>query len=105
MGGEPAKRVLLATTHIPLARVPELVTTELLVAQTRLLGDALRADWGIESPRIALCALNPHASDDGMFGKEERDVYEPAVAALAGGVWRVTGARARRHRVHAGLRG
>ena len=89
--GGAAKRVLLATIHVPLARVPELVTTELLVSQTRLLGDALRADWGIETPRVALCALNPHASDGGMFGTEERDVYEPAVAALAGGPWRVAG--------------
>lgn len=89
--GDPAKRVLLATIHVPLARVPELVTTELLVTQTRLLGGALRADWGIERPRIALCALNPHASDEGMFGNEERDVYEPVLAALAGAASRVTG--------------
>ena len=90
-GEGAAKRVLLATTHVPLARVPELLTTELLVSQTRLLGDALRSRWGIEVPRIALCALNPHASDDGIFGGEERDVYEPAIAALAGGPWRVAG--------------
>lgn len=89
--GQPAKRVLLATIHVPLARVPELVTPELLVSQTRLLGSALRTDWGIESPRIALCALNPHASDDGMFGTEERDVYAPALAALSGESWSVTG--------------
>ena len=91
VGGGAAKRVLLATIHVPLAQVPELVTTELLVSQTRLLGDALRTDWGIEAPRIALCALNPHASDEGMFGTEERDVYAPALEALAGGPWRVAG--------------
>ncbi len=90
-GGSPAKRVLLATVHVPLARVPELVTAELLVSQTRLLGDALGAGWGIGAPRIALCALNPHASDEGMFGTEERDAYAPALAALAGGPCRVTG--------------
>ena len=89
--GKAAKRVLLATIHVPLARVPELVTTELLVSQTRLLDRALRTDWGIEAPRIALCALNPHASDDGMFGTEERDVYAPALAALSGEPWSVTG--------------
>ena len=91
VAGEPAKRVLLATIHVPLARVPDLVTAELLVSQTRLLGRALRTDWGIEAPRIALCALNPHASDDGMFGTEERDVYAPALAALSGAPWSVTG--------------
>ena len=89
--GEPAKRVLLATIHVPLARVPELVTPELLVSQTRLLGRALRTDWGIEAPRIALCALNPHASDDGMFGTEERDVYAPALATLSGEPCSITG--------------
>ena len=90
-GGEPAKRVLLATIHVPLAQVPDLVTTDLLVTQTRLLGRALRTDWGIDAPRIALCALNPHASDEGMFGTEERDVYAPALAALSEGAWSVTG--------------
>lgn len=93
-GGEdtrPAKRVLLATTHIPLASVPDSVTADLLVSQTRLLAAALRSDWRIPAPRIALCALNPHASDDGLFGTEERDVYGPALSALADGNWSVTG--------------
>ena len=93
-GGEdtrPAKRVLLATTHIPLASVPDSVTADLLVSQTRLLAAALRSDWRIPAPRIALCALNPHASDDGLFGTEERDVYGPALSALADGRLSVTG--------------
>ena len=88
--GHP-RRVLLATIHIPLAEVPSALTTERLVSQTRLLARALRSDWAIPMPRIALCALNPHASDDGMFGTEERDVYEPALAALAGAPCTVSG--------------
>lgn len=87
----PAKRVLLATIHVPLAQVPRLVTTPLLVAQTRLLAAALVSEWGLPKPRIALCALNPHASDDGMFGSEERDVFAPAAAALAHGPGSVGG--------------
>lgn len=87
----PAKRVLLATTHIPLARVPAAVTANLLVAQTRLLAAALRSDWRIPAPRIAVCALNPHASDEGLFGSEERDVYGPALASLADEPWSITG--------------
>lgn len=93
-GARPAKRVLLATTHIPLASVPDSVTADLLVSQTRLLAAALRSDWRIPAPRIALCALNPHASDEGLFGTEERDVYRPALAelaTLAAGRWSVTG--------------
>ncbi len=85
------KRVLLATIHIPLSEVPESLNEARLVSQTRLLGAALRSDWGLATSRIALCALNPHASDNGLFGTEERDVYEPALAALADDRWRVTG--------------
>ena len=85
------KRVLLATIHVPLADVPKLVTAELLVDQTRLLAAALRSDWGIAAPRIALCALNPHASDDGMFGAEECTAYGPALSALASESWPTRG--------------
>jgi len=75
-------RVLLATTHIALAEVPSAVTKDLLVRQTRLLDQALRTDWGITRPRIALCAFNPHASDGGLFGSEEARVYGPALKEL-----------------------
>lgn len=76
-------RVLLATTHLPLRDVPSSVTTELIQAQTRLLHRSLIAEWGIANPRVALCALNPHASDEGLFGDEEELVLGPALAALA----------------------
>lgn len=75
-------RVLLATTHHPLRAVPLLVTTDLLIQQTELLADGLRLDWRIKEPRVALCALNPHASDTGLFGDEEARVYAPALAHL-----------------------
>ena len=75
-------RVLLATRHIPLADVASQVTARVLVQQTRLLRRALRTDWAIARPRVALCALNPHASDGGLFGDEEERVYAPALAEL-----------------------
>jgi 4-hydroxythreonine-4-phosphate dehydrogenase len=75
-------RVLLATTHLPLRDVPDRLDRALLVDQTELLDRALREDWRIESPRLALCALNPHASDGGLFGTEEADTLAPAVALL-----------------------
>ena len=84
-------RVLLATTHHALRAVPGLVTTELLVEQTHLLREGLRADWRIEEPMIALCALNPHASDEGLFGDEEARVYAPALARLRAEAALVTG--------------
>lgn len=75
-------RVLLATTHLALRDVPEAVTEDLLVSQTGLLVEALRTGWGLDAPRIAMCALNPHASDAGLFGDEERRVFAPAVERL-----------------------
>jgi 4-hydroxythreonine-4-phosphate dehydrogenase len=58
------------------------VDERLLVAQSELLHRALRIDWAIAEPRIGICALNPHASDGGLFGSEERMVFAPAVAHL-----------------------
>ncbi len=80
-GGGPL-RVLLATTHVALRRVSDLVSHRVLVAQTSLLSEALKTDWGIKEPRIGLCALNPHASDGGLFGDEEAVVFFPAVEEL-----------------------
>jgi 4-hydroxythreonine-4-phosphate dehydrogenase len=75
-------RVLLATTHIALEDVPAALTEALLVEQSRLLDRELRSSWGIVPPRIALCALNPHASDGGLFGDQEARIMAPAVEAL-----------------------
>jgi 4-hydroxythreonine-4-phosphate dehydrogenase len=76
-------RVVLATTHLALRDVPAALTSDLLVRQATLTSDGLRRLWGIASPRIALCAVNPHASDGGLFGDEEARIVEPALAALA----------------------
>ena len=80
LGG--ALRVVLATTHLRLADVPGAVTTVLLVEQSLLAHEALRCSWQIAQPRLALCALNPHASDGGLFGDEEARIMEPAIAQL-----------------------
>jgi 4-hydroxythreonine-4-phosphate dehydrogenase len=84
-------RVLLATTHLPLRDVPTRLTSALLKEQTRLLARALETGWGLPEPRVALCALNPHASDQGLFGDEEARIMDPAVAALLAEGLRVTG--------------
>lgn len=75
-------RVVLATTHLALASVPAALSIDLFVEQTRLTAAGLQHGWGIEQPRIALCAVNPHASDGGLFGDEEARILEPAIAAL-----------------------
>jgi len=75
-------RVILATTHLPLAGVPAAVTTDLLIEQSMLTNESLKSSWEIEKPRLALCALNPHASDGGLFGDEEERIMKPAVDVL-----------------------
>ena len=80
LGG--ALRVVLATTHMRLSAVAQAVTTDLLIEQAELTSRSLRADWSIAEPRLALCALNPHASDAGLFGDEEERVMRPALEAL-----------------------
>lgn len=77
-------RVLLATTHLALRDAVDAVTSELLVAQVTLLHEALHHDWGFSAPRIGVCAMNPHASDGGLFGDEEARIFEPAIARLDG---------------------
>lgn len=72
-------RVLLATTHIPLRLVANNVSENLLIEQIALLDQALRTDWGMDAPRIAVCGINPHASDGGLFGDEEELIFSPAL--------------------------
>lgn len=78
----PPLRVLLATTHLPLRELFQYLTADVLVRQTRLLFDSLKRDWRMEAPRIGLCAVNPHAGDEGLFGDEEETLYRPALEAL-----------------------
>lgn len=80
LGG--ALRVVLATTHVPLVDVPRRFSQELLVEQATITADALRRDWNLSQPRLALCAFNPHASDGGLFGDEEERIYGPAIRRL-----------------------
>ena len=74
-------RVVLATTHVPLRDVPRLVTAEAIATAARVTHDGLRAWFGIDEPRIALCALNPHAGDGGRFGSEDDELLAPTARA------------------------
>lgn len=78
-------RVVLATTHIRLADVTRSLDSGKLVSQAILLEDALRTGWRIDGPRIAFCAVNPHASDGGLFGDEEERILQPAIESLRAG--------------------
>jgi 4-hydroxythreonine-4-phosphate dehydrogenase len=74
-------RVVLATTHIALRDVPNAVTADAIAAAAATTRQGLRDWFGIAEPRIALCALNPHAGDGGRFGREDVDVLAPAARA------------------------
>jgi 4-hydroxythreonine-4-phosphate dehydrogenase len=71
-------RVVLATTHIPLRDVPRRLTREAIRSAADVTRVGLRDWFAIASPRIALCALNPHAGDGGRFGTEDEDLLAPA---------------------------
>jgi 4-hydroxythreonine-4-phosphate dehydrogenase len=75
-------RVVLVTTHVPFRDVPALLTVERVVRTGRVVERGLCEWWGIKRPRIAVCALNPHAGESGLFGDEEQRVLAPAAASL-----------------------
>jgi 4-hydroxythreonine-4-phosphate dehydrogenase len=75
-------RVALVTVHEPLAKVPGLLSVETIVNAGLVTAQALRRDFGIAEPRLAVAALNPHAGEGGALGREEGEIIAPAVRAL-----------------------
>jgi 4-hydroxythreonine-4-phosphate dehydrogenase len=72
-------RVGLATIHVPLQRVAELISTEHIHERVHALHQTLQQDFGIAAPRIAVLGLNPHAGEQGDIGVEEQTSIEPAL--------------------------
>ena len=72
-------RVALVTIHLPLAQVPGKLTTEAVFKTIQITDDALKGDFGIPKPRLAVAALNPHAGENGLFGNEESRIISPAL--------------------------
>ena len=75
-------RVALATTHLPLSAVPSAITEPLLVNIITILNDELKTKYNIQTPRIYVCGLNPHAGEGGHMGREEIEVIEPTLDKL-----------------------
>jgi len=73
-----ALRVALLTTHLALKDVPGQLSIEQTLTTLRIVHADLQSRLGIERPRIGLCALNPHAGEQGHFGREEIDILTPA---------------------------
>src|SRR6476620_8614737 len=71
-------RVVLATTHMPLRDVVDSIDENLIVEVAEITRKSLREWFGVDEPRIALCALNPHAGDGGRFGSEDDSILRPA---------------------------
>lgn len=77
----PRLKLVLVTVHVPLARVPGLITREAIVHAARL-GVAACQRLGSPQPRVAVCGLNPHAGEQGLLGSEDQAVIAPAVEDL-----------------------
>ena len=78
----PSLRTVPMTVHCALAEVPKKLTVELIRRRSTIVARALQRDFGIASPRLAICGLNPHAGEEGRMGREEIKVIAPAIEAL-----------------------
>ena len=78
----PSLKTVPLTVHVALAEVPQLLSAEMIERRARIVAAALRSDFGLAAPRLAICALNPHAGENGRMGREEIDIISPAIAAL-----------------------
>ncbi len=72
-------RIGVVTGHIPLAKVSEDLSKELILRKIRILNKSLKQDFGVIKPKIAILALNPHAGDEGLIGDEDQKVTKPAI--------------------------
>ena len=84
-------RVVPVTIHVGLRAALDALTTEGIVATGRILAAALRDQFGLPNPRIAVAGLNPHAGEGGAMGTEEQTLIQPAIAALRAEGIAVTG--------------
>jgi 4-hydroxythreonine-4-phosphate dehydrogenase len=75
-------RVALATTHLPLSQVSAAITPMKLINVIRVLDQDLRRRFGIPTPNILVCGLNPHAGENGYLGREEIEIIEPTLQLL-----------------------
>lgn len=84
-------RVVPLTVHCALASVPKAITRGLILETVHTTYTALKTDFGIAGPRIAVTGLNPHAGEEGTMGREEIDIIAPAIADLRSEGLSVTG--------------
>ncbi|MDO8322583.1 MAG: 4-hydroxythreonine-4-phosphate dehydrogenase PdxA [Phenylobacterium sp.] len=78
----PGLRTTLVTVHEPLSQVAAALSIEKVVNAGLVTAQALRRDFGVEAPRLAVAGLNPHAGESGTIGREEHEIIAPAIRAL-----------------------
>jgi 4-hydroxythreonine-4-phosphate dehydrogenase len=76
-------RIGLITGHIPIAKVAETITPELIKEKVDTMHESLKRDFGIVKPKIAVLSLNPHCGDNGVIGKEDDEIIKPTVQEIA----------------------
>ncbi len=86
----PSMNVILVTIHMALRKVPSTLDSQKVFDTIRMGAQAL-CKSGVKNPRIVVCGLNPHAGEDGAFGKEDKQIIRPAVLAAARLGWDVRG--------------
>ena len=87
----PSLRTVPVTTHLPLVEVASRLSSALIESRGRATLRGLQRNFGIAEPRLAVSGLNPHSGEGGQLGREEIEIIEPAIAALAAEGWRITG--------------
>lgn len=76
-------KAALLTIHIPLSKVPSVITKELLSSKLETIIKSLKEDFNISNPKIAILGLNPHAGENGILGKEEINIITPFIKSSA----------------------
>jgi 4-hydroxythreonine-4-phosphate dehydrogenase len=75
-------KIGLITGHLPISKVAEAITPELIKEKVNTMHDSLKRDFGIDKPKIAVLGLNPHCGDKGVIGKEEDEIITPTISAI-----------------------
>ena len=75
-------RIGLITGHIPISKIAESITPELIESKVKILNNSLKQDFNINKPKIAVLGLNPHSGDNGVIGQEENELIKPTITSI-----------------------